>query len=112
MRISDWSSDVCSSDLVQEGRAEAVAVVDDEGRAREVHVGMRQCHHAVGRRLHRHSDRAGDVYAVVPLARLAVPDALRAADASDRPLAWPGETGTDERLPPGRSAHRYRRPAV
>src|SRR3546814_12304352 len=33
MRISDWSSDVCSSDLLKSGRLAAAFVADQGGRA-------------------------------------------------------------------------------
>src|SRR3546814_5441855 len=71
---------------VQEGRAEAVAVVDDERRPGKIHAGVRQGDDAVGRRLHRRAHRSRNVDPVVRLARLAVQDALRAVDAGDRPL--------------------------
>src|SRR3546814_18909824 len=41
MRISDWSSDVCSSDLVRIARADAMAVVDlDHAAERPRPAGM------------------------------------------------------------------------
>src|SRR3546814_15981987 len=44
MRISDWSSDVCSSDLLGDGEDRFVYIVDDQGKAQrtEVRTGARQ----------------------------------------------------------------------
>src|SRR3546814_16583888 len=57
MRISDWSSDVCSSDLFADRAAQA-AVVLDAGRDRFAVAGQAHVHHvgvgvasAVGQRL-------------------------------------------------------------
>src|SRR3546814_4456115 len=40
VRISDWSSDVCSSDLEHAGRQEIVGIVDDRADAHRARMGV------------------------------------------------------------------------
>src|SRR3546814_2269993 len=71
MRISDWSSDVCSSDLLEAGAVEGAA----DGADAAVHHVRRRDHVAAGARLHQrlvaqHLDRL--VIEDAPVAQQAV----------------------------------------
>src|SRR3546814_4354933 len=49
MRISDWSSDVCSSDLIDQGEAPPLFVVGPEGGAELVNYRVRGNYYVVDR---------------------------------------------------------------
>src|SRR5581483_2262658 len=68
---------------VYQHRGQAVAVVDDEGAAGEVQVGLGQGDDAAGRGHHRGAGRHRHVDAVVRLLGRAVEDALAAEHAGD-----------------------------
>src|SRR3546814_2192635 len=60
MRISDWSSDVCSSDLIGRGRAGDAGELPRDGR-RRVHFDPRGREAAVERRWFDELDRRGRI---------------------------------------------------
>src|SRR3546814_3626780 len=70
MRISDWSSDVCSSDLVQHDSPKRLLVLRDHQRERSARAGrflQPGARRAVGRHRHREGKgiQAGDRKSVV-----------------------------------------------
>src|SRR3546814_15710859 len=92
MRISDWSSDVCSSDLLAEARQVPVqgrvtaAVVEDH-RAAVAALPADEGHARIAGSHHRRAGGRGEIHALVG-----------AGAAQDRVLARAGEARTDPRV--------------
>src|SRR5208282_6928801 len=83
---------------VEEGGAQLEAVIDDEGAAGQIEIGLGQRHDAIGGGCDRRADGTCDIDAEMGLPRLAVQDAQTAEDAGDGALNWPDEAASEERL--------------
>src|SRR3546814_7554202 len=73
MRISDWSSDVCSSDLTQIDRSDIVIALDEIPREQ---IANRRNVFAVARRLFRWAVSRGDIK-ISPMEGMETPKAVK-----------------------------------